>query len=917
MAQLNSGIEFDSDINTSVPSSASFSQLRGSDNALDDDLLATQTGGMVLSLRPKAQSSAKTVPLIEGKYVDVSMEYSNDGASVRFLVKPQGGTTTPTAYVPANAPHTLALSYDAKNGGSMFFALDGTGSAVPGAFGANFNSDTTKNVVFAKDASFDGHLSALVFFQEFLSQDEITRLSNDPEAWISNLSSYNAPELNWPVATYVTSNIPTLTGLLGGNATATLEPATVAGEGVQVLTIKSGLTAGDKISLSVPNAGYSEKTYTVLASDLSAAEPLKAVAENLVKAMSGQLGTDVILNYGTGTDNAGNSVANEGTVVITGSNDFLTKPVALKFTNTAQITESALQYLYDFRSNTPQQSLTTPAASGLDPNDTNDGALGANNAYANARIPLSTVSPTITFHQGDSSTATVTPSASGFIAAAAASTGGEVSNGPIYAQIKSVVKDGANFNATYNLYIDPGFDTGGFNTFGFTAKTSETFKDFIPAPFTDARVNNALQSANEMTVQWLKTTPQTDYSKSIGELIIELDATPGATLTFSNLSVDSTFYTNADGSSMSVAEGVVTDRHQLTGVVKQLPYSASQKSDALFVNDPVANNPVATLIDPIPLANTIASYEVADAAGSYGAKLRLKSPLSPTEKTTNKTEATMTAVFEVVVQANTTSYDLKLELPYNASNVSWTPANGGTGAQQGRLFDIVGTTTSSASEKVIGELSVNLDMAYGLGVDFDFAKVQINGQSSAGRLTHVGVAKANNVTAGKEGEFVAQNLPVGDVEVTLLDTTTVKSTSKVTLEDARAVLNMASVAKPDIETLASLGYAPSDLLAADFNKDGRITSADALEIIKYVAQVNKTAPLQYVFLDNINNDPTATATYAGGLTNVINPPMQSRLSNEKYINDATGAALPSPTRGVAIADGPTIHYVGVLIGDVV
>jgi hypothetical protein len=159
------------------------------------------------------------------------------------------------------------------------------------------------------------------------------------------------------------------------------------------------------------------------------------------------------------------------------------------------------------------------------------------------------------------------------------------------------------------------------------------------------------------------------------------------------------------------------------------------------------------------------------------------------------------------------------------------------------------------------------------------------------------------------------------VKVVLLDTTAVKTTSKITLEDARAVLNLAAVAgqgaTTDITALQPLGYAPSDLLAADFNKDGRVTSADALEIIKYVAQVNKTVPLEYIFLDNINNDPSATANYAGGLTNVINPPMQSRLSNEKYINETLGTALTSVTKGVPIGDGPTIHYVGVLIGDVV
>ena len=442
MAQFNSGIKFDSDVTAgnTTPSSATFAQLRGNlangtdATTNDNDFLATQAGAMVLSLRPDVQSSAKTVSLIEGKFVDVSMEYSNDGASVRFLIKAEGSTTVPTAYVAAGAGHTLALSYDAKNGGGMFYALDGVGAAVPGAFGANFDADSTSNksVVFAKDAGFDGHLSALAFFQEHLSQAEVTRLSNDPESWITSLSTYNAPQLNWPVKTYIDaagSGAPLLTGLLGGNATATLEPATVTGQGVQVLTIKTGLVAGDKISLSVPNAGYSAQTYTVLASDLSAADPLKTIATNLVKSMQGKLGTDVILNYGTGINNAGGAVANTGTVVITGANDFLLKPVVLKYTNTAEVTESALQYLYDFRLVSPgatQQSLTAARAAGLDPNSTNSGAL----ADGNARVELTPATATVTFDK--------TPTATSFTGASTTSTAGAVSNGPIYAQIKSI-----------------------------------------------------------------------------------------------------------------------------------------------------------------------------------------------------------------------------------------------------------------------------------------------------------------------------------------------------------------------------------------------------------------------------------------------------------------------------------------------
>lgn len=923
MGQLTKGILFDSDTGSSIPTQASFSNLKGgafgSTFVENNDLLANHQGGFVLSIRPAVRPSAESVPLLEGRYLDVDIEYSNNGLQFRFLVTPTGANPIPSGWLNADNPHTLAVSYNAQpqtgvsdpGTGFLYGAVDGIGYTIPTAFVVDpYNTDTTSSTKFAPTGKFNGHLSAIAFFQELIGLSEVEFLSNNPDVWINGLKTINSPTLDWPSQAWADSAAANLTGLLGG--TTLTEPTSATGQGVQVLTIPHTLSSGDQIKLSVPLAGYVEKTYTVSASDLTTpATSGNKVAENIVETL-GELGGTVQLNY---QDAGKDGTADSNVIVITGSNNFLSNPVNLKYVNTDGVTESALQYLYDFTG-----ASVNPPSLGLDPTAGYAGALATNTA----RVSLSGGSPLVTLYSDASATTSTSATAEAFSGATTPTVNlaGAVPNGPLYSQIKEFdISGGANASpiVTYDIYIDPAYDTGGYNTFGFTASSDNTLKQVILSPGQQSILNNALQaSKNQVTAQWLSSTTKTDYTVPIAQVKIALpvggSATKG-TLTFSNISVDNTFFTNASANPLTIAESVNIERFIYQGQVKQLPISLTDKALKLYHSDP--ND--ADNIDPIPLVGTIVSYEVSDPLGAYGAKLQLASqdadgntmdPFSPTE--TSSTTVTSQVTFDIIVPAGTTAYDMTLELPFNASNAVFS---GGVASGSGRLLQISGSGTNASSPETIGQLTVDLNLNYGLGVDFEFASVNVNGATSTGRTSHVGLARAD-----ANGAFTAKNLIRGEIHAHLYDTTSVKNPSKVTLDDARAILRLAAAKDADMTTLASLSISPSDLIAADFNNDGRITAADAFEVLKYVAEVTKTTNLTYRFFDNIDNDPADSASYAGGLTAVFTPPLSDRLSSSQYISYNAGqdgyTANTTPTT-VGPGNGPLVQYVGVLVGDVI
>ena len=889
MAQLSTGILFDSTTASGIPSSADLSG--GAASGLSD-VLDTAKGGLALSLRPAVGTAADRVTLIEGKYLDLEMQYSNDGQQIRFLITPTGGTTVATAYTAAGTAHTIALSYDTVYPGSLFYALDGTSSSAPSAFLVAPTTDTTANTKLVPNGDFAGFISQLTLFQDFLTQAEVQSISNNPDTLRDGLQSYDAPSLKDAQALGV------LTGILGGTGGLVQPPPTAD---IQELVLKDSMKVGDRINLSSPSLAYAERTYTVTATDTATpGTTAETVVQNIVSTFP-ELGAGIQLNRTSPT--TGETIYFTGSGIVFGTND----AIVVSYKNSQSVTESAVQHFYDL-TNVSTTSQSFPSVFG-------DDSTGTTLTISNFLLDDDT---SATHAANNVSTAiSATPSAFQNVVQQVVS-GDAVSNGPIYAELKNIVADsnaglaGLQSKATFQLFIDPAYDNngaGGFKTFGFTLNVNPSdakIASIIRPPANESVLNNVdLAASGTVSLQWLRNAPVTDYGQWIAE--IELDLTNNASgvpdkepkLNFSNISIDNKFFLK-DGTSSALAidEVTNTDRYVLSANVKQLPYNGTDANASITY---AANSAIG-------LKDTLAAYEVFDSVSSFGASLRLKEP--PTVISYDANVATLDATFYLYVESGTTAFDLTLELPSVASNTEFAAptsiageAIAGSadhaGSQVGRLYQITGT--SSQTTEPVGEFSIRLDMEYGLGKDLEFASVSLNDQASEGRLSHVGIAKAD-----ANGAFTASNLPAGEIDVELLDTTTEKLESKITLKDARAVLDLAAKRDSELDG-AAIKVDPSDLIAADFNKDGRVTADDALAILEYVAAIVKPKSLEYIFFDM---DENVITTYPGGITDVQIPSISNKFSNKDYTSDP---AVAVPNIGL----GPAINYVGVLIGDFV
>jgi hypothetical protein len=99
----------------------------------------------------------------------------------------------------------------------------------------------------------------------------------------------------------------------------------------------------------------------------------------------------------------------------------------------------------------------------------------------------------------------------------------------------------------------------------------------------------------------------------------------------------------------------------------------------------------------------------------------------------------------------------------------------------------------------------------------------------------------------------------------------------------------------------------SDFLAADFNKDGRVTAADSLAILQYFVNYSNlnSAPLSYTYFPASQQGSTGVGKV--GVGNAVTPPMTAIITNINASNSTT----------LGIGGTQTLDIVGVLQGDVI
>jgi hypothetical protein len=192
------------------------------------------------------------------------------------------------------------------------------------------------------------------------------------------------------------------------------------------------------------------------------------------------------------------------------------------------------------------------------------------------------------------------------------------------------------------------------------------------------------------------------------------------------------------------------------------------------------------------------------------------------------------------------------------------------------------------------------------GAQFSVDSALLNGAPATAQSLYFGAAETN-----ANGAYTLSNLPLGQLTLSVYNNTS-QAASKVgniSLNDAMSALTMA--AGKGVVTSTAVGTASnldvSDFVAADFNRDGKVTAADSLAILQYFVNYSNlnSAPLSYSYF------PSSQQGFIGagkvGVVNAVAPAFSVISTNINTINSTI----------LGIGGQQTLDIVGVLHGDVI
>jgi len=638
------------------------------------------------------------------------------------------------------------------------------------------------------------------------------------------------------------------------------------------LTFAGKYRAGDVISIAagIDSAATETKNYTVLGSDIKSTDALtqQAVAASINTTFASKVGSFTLANP-----------INTNTVTFTGkaSAGNLVDPVTT-FTGAGGLIENVVLDYFDFTKIAISTNSVTGPGGGTATFLNGKATPTANAVVSQDYVGTSTSTTT--------SSTTVLPT-----------------NGPVYARLKSyTVPAGTTApELKYEFFVNKSADiTGALTSLGFSLdfdETKATYKSFVAGSGATLQQVNTLDavSSGKIVYQWVATTGQTDLSLPVGELTVTMAGAapyvPSVGMTMSDISINNVFYRQT-GTALPLIVDTKLDaeRYTATGWVKQM------------------FTPLATTTTPqvsVAQGGTVVSYEVFGAQINSAVRLDVQDNFVPTSA------ASPNANIKVDVIANQAlaSFSLVVNLPSNATGATFTAGAGMTltkNVVNGTQLSIAGTyvapATGASATPTIGTVSLNLVGQHGNGSDFTISDLTVNNTVSVGRSLFFGIAQTDS-----NGLLSVANLPKGDMVTNVFDNPVAPS-SKITIEDARAVLLMAS-GKNNGATAAATGNAwmPSDFIAADWDKNGVVTASDALAILNYVVAVDKSGTqLDYVYIDNALNTQAKTPQK---VSSVVVPPIAKILTNK---------SSDLPPVDYAFGGGHTdVQFVGILVGDLV
>jgi len=748
------------------------------------------------------------------------------------------------------------------------------------------------------------------------------------------------------LAPYVaaTSQIP------AGSAISFVDPLAA---NAKVLTITSSLAnsstgvsavAGDSIVITAPSSTGAtvSRTYTVQASDVLSTVGLtmSKIASSIVNqiptvglyatAVSATNPNVIVLapaiNPSVSTLSSALNLTGPTNSQINTALTSLPPLVSSQSLNTARVNENSVLDAVNLSNVLASTtSFTVPTSANAAQN-----ATLANSTATTLTAALGAANPGSTSYSGISNSTTATPEL----------------KGPIYAQLNSFSVVGSTATGTYDLLLNPNVNSattlavgGNLKSIGFTvtpstSSPSGTIVSLVPSVVGSLSQANLI--AGSMNYQWVSSTGITDFSQPIARLTVTSADSGQANFasTLNNITLNGVLTASTGNPSLPMVEiaNLPTQGYSVSGTVYSHYNNGTTTPNVSYSTALSSAAAQAVVIPQIDM-----TYSVKGGVASSGLLLNLQSTTPVTPLSPNASIKIDVIDNALAPGANNFSYNINM--PNNASNVSFTPGVGVSNVQftpKGGFITISGTyggsvttTTTTGTPPVtttttapvtlqntntptLGTLNVTLsnmlttsnNVVAGKGVSFTIDTPILNGTATSAQSLYFGAAETSAA-----GTYTLNNLPLGQLALTLYNNPSVANTksSNIGVNDAMSALSIAAgkgiVSNTAVGSVGNLSV--TDFLAADWNQDGRVTAADSLAILQYFTNVSNinSQPLTYRFFPASQDGQTGAGKVT--ISNAVLPTMTQITTN---INASTLGTIGN-------GGSQTLDIIGVLQGD--
>ena len=286
ISALTKGIRFESTLGTSTSTNLKLENLTLSssgsvfmpDGASTADLLNATAGGVLITVNPNTQNTAKSVTLIEGKFLDLALEFNGLGF-FRFKVSPGVDQPTVSAWLPEKTEHTIAVGYNSTSN-ILTVSVDGTSTQTSTDFSgfestANLKVANPGNGSAAAAGTYDGFIGQLALFRSEPSMVQLDRMSSNPDSLRAD---------------YASIDLPTLSAVQGVNSRGEIQKITVTGSA----TASASITAlGATVALA--SGDNPTQVATKIAAEILAIKAANPTTIDTVTATAN--GADLTITY--------------------------------------------------------------------------------------------------------------------------------------------------------------------------------------------------------------------------------------------------------------------------------------------------------------------------------------------------------------------------------------------------------------------------------------------------------------------------------------------------------------------------------------------------------------------------------------------------------------------------------------------